>query len=152
MATTSPNPVESKTNPNAKAQPKRRMSSKTKLNLVLDITLFLAILFIIWTTAMMRLVFPPPTQADGWTLWGMSLNQWSEIQFYSLCVFTLLSFEHVVLHWKWVANMIANKMIKTKQKVDEGSLAMYAIGTCFALLFTLMAVLVAAIMTVQSPA
>ncbi len=129
----------------------KRLSSRTKLNLILDITLALAIVFIVWTTGMMRVAFPSPTKAEGWTLWGLTLNQWSDIQFYALCVFTVLSIEHVVLHWKWICGVVFCKMLKMKNKPDEGTLAMYGIGTAIGVLFVIMISLYVAMISAQQP-
>lgn len=136
---------------NAEQPKQKRLSSRTKLNLALDITLALAIVFIVWTTGMMRVAFPSPTRAEGWTLWGLTLNQWSDIQFYALCVFTVLSIEHVVLHWKWICGVVFCKMLKMN-KPDEGTLAMYGIGAAIGLLFVIMISLYVAMISAQQPA
>lgn len=66
-------------------RPKHKRLSMSVINLFIDITL-LAILFAIgWLSAILRFVFPAPTTAGGWKLWGLTYDQWSDLQFVGLC-------------------------------------------------------------------
>ena len=82
----------------AASQLVRRKMSRSLINFWLDLSLLVVLVCVGWISAMMRIVFPAPTSADGWKLWGMSFNQWSDFQFGALCLFGLLAVEHLVLH------------------------------------------------------
>jgi len=125
--------------------------SRTLLNFWLDATLLVAITFVGWVSVMMQVVFPAPTAAGGWELWGMSFNQWRDAQFISLCVCGLLALEHVVLHWKWVCNVITTQVLRIKDRPHEGSQAIYGVGTFIIILTLMMVGIIAALISVKRP-
>jgi hypothetical protein len=98
----------------ARPQPARRKMSMALINFWLDAGLLVAISFLGWVTAMLQIVFPAPTAAVGWTLWGLSYNQWHDAQFISLCAFALLVLVHLMLHWNWVCSVIATHVLRIK--------------------------------------
>ena len=102
-----------------------------------------------WISVMLQLVFPPPTEASGWKLWGLSYNEWQKAQFYSLCVFALLAVEHVVLHWNWVCSVLATQILRLKNRPDEGEQAVYGVGTFIVLLVVLMSTLIGAMFAAE---
>lgn len=121
------------------------------INFCLDSVLFLSLVFVVWVTAMMQLVFPAPTIADGWRLWGWSFNQWRDAQFGAICVCAALAIEHLVLHWNWVCGIIATKILRSKNRPDEASQAVYGVGTFIFLLLVMLAGVIAATVCVQPP-
>ena len=52
----------------ANRQPSRRKLSMSLMNFWLDLALLVNLVFVGWVSATMRVVFPAPTSADGWTL------------------------------------------------------------------------------------
>lgn len=137
-----------------KAAPKPRRGgggTKAIFNFFVDLALVVPIVIAVWVTAMLRLVFPIPTEADGWTLWGLTYTQWSDVQFFSLCAFVLLALEHVVLHWNWVCGVIATKILRVKKRPDEGVQAVYGVGAFIFVLLVMMVSLLAAMIGVQEP-
>ena len=129
----------------------RMKFSMALLNFWLDLALLLTLLFVGWVSAMMRVVFPVPTSADGWKLWGLTFNHWSDIQFFGLCAFGLLAIEHLVLHWNWVCSLIATKILRTKSRPDEANQAVLGVGTFITVLMAMLAGLIAAMLNVQRP-
>lgn len=132
-------------------KPKTQKVSRSVINFVLDAALLIAAVFLLWVSVMMRMVFPTPTNAAGWTLWGLSYNGWQDVQFSSLCVVALLALEHLVLHWSWVCGIIATKILRVKKRPDEANQAIYGVATFITLLLTLLAGLAAAMLAVKSP-
>lgn len=120
-------------------------------NFVLDAALLVATVFLLWVSVMMRLVFPAPTVADKWQLWGLSYDGWQDVQFSTLCVVALLALEHLVLHWSWVCGIIATKILRVKNRPDEANQAVYGVATLITLLLALLAGLAAAMLAVQKP-
>jgi hypothetical protein len=129
----------------APSQPGRRKMSRSLLNFWLDAALLLAVTFVLWVSAVMQAVFPPPTFADGWELWGLSYNQWHNMQFVGLCVCALLALEHVVLHWNWVCSVIATQVLRVKARPDEGVQAVYGVATFIAILLAVLGSVAAAV-------
>ncbi len=128
-----------------------RQLSRTMLNFWLDAALLMSVLFLVWVSALLQMVFPAPTSAKGWELWGMSFNQWRDTQFFALCVSALLALEHVVLHWNWICGVIATKVLRIQKRPDEGVQSIYGVGAFIAVLFVMMSTIFAAIVTVKHP-
>jgi hypothetical protein len=132
--------------------PTRKKVSMALINFWLDAALLLAIVVLGWVSAMMQIVFPPPTAADGWALWGLTYDDWRDVQFGSLCIFGLLVLEHLVLHWNWVCGMVATKLLHVKYRSDQGLEAVYGVGTLIGILTLMLAGVIAAILMVKAPA
>jgi hypothetical protein len=138
--------------PNApQPKPGRRKLSMAFLNFWLDAALLVSITFVLWVSTMMQVVFPAPTTAAGWELWGLSFDQWRNVQFYGLCVCAVLALEHVVLHWTWVCSVLTTQVLRLKSRPDEGSQAVYGVATFIVLLIVVMTSLLAALLTVKHP-
>ena len=88
----------------------QRRISRTAVNFLLDLALLVAFLGLIWSTAVLRFVFPPATAAAGWTLWGFNYDDWSGLQFALVCVLLLGVVLHVMLHWTWICGVIAARL------------------------------------------
>ena len=59
--------------------------SKTTFNFWLDFLLLVIFVSLTWVSVVTRFVFPPPSRAGGWLLWGGTYDQWQTIQFGLLC-------------------------------------------------------------------
>lgn len=129
----------------------RRKTSMALVNFALDAALLVSVAFLAWVSAMMQVVFPAPTTADGWVLWGLSYDQWRDLQFGSLCVFLVLTLEHLTLHWNWVCGVIATKVLHVKYRPDEGLQAVYGVATFIGIMSVVLASVIAAILTVRQP-
>jgi hypothetical protein len=132
-------------------RPVRRKLSMALINFWLDASLLLAVGFVGWVSAVLQVVFPAPTYAAGWTLWGLTYNQWHQLQFGSLCFCALVILLHVMLHWNWVCNVIAAQVLRIKQRPDDGMQTIYGVATLIVLLGTMLAGLIAAFLMVRSP-
>ena len=138
--------------PAASDRPAPKKMSMALINLLLDAALFLAIIAVMWLSVLLQVIFPAPTTAAGWRLWGLSFDQWRDAQFYALCVFAILAVEHLALHWNWVCCTIAAQVLRLKSRPDEGSQAIFGVGTFIAILVVIMASLIAALFSVSRPA
>lgn len=125
--------------------------SKTLFNFWLDAALLVAITFVVWVSVMMQVVFPDPTRAGGWELWGLSYDRWRDTQFYSLCVCALLALEHLVLHWSWVCGVIATRLLRVEKRPDDGVQAVYGVAFFITVLLVMLAGILAAVLTVRPP-
>lgn len=136
--------------PGAKAAGQGKASTAL-INFWIDAALFVTLVVMMWTAALLQFVFPPPTFAAGWKLWGLSYNDWHQIQFFALCTFALLTVEHLVLHWQWVCSIIAVKLLRVKERPNEAEQAIYGVGSFIVILVTVMVSLIAATLTVSRP-
>jgi hypothetical protein len=133
----------------ASRQPARRKMSMALVNFWLDAGLLISVSILGWVTAMLQIVFPAPTAAAGWTLWGLTYDQWHDAQFFALCTFALLVLVHVMLHWNWVCSVIATHVLRIKSRPDEGMQTIYGVTTLIVLLMIIAGTIIAAILTVH---
>ena len=88
-----------------------------------------------WVSAMLQFVFPAPTAAAGWSLWGLGYDQWHDLQFAVLCLFAARrSSLHVMMHWNWVCSVIATQIVRSRERPDEGMQTIYGVATLIVLL------------------
>jgi len=125
--------------------------SRTMLNFIIDAMLLVAAVSMSWVTVMLMVVFPIPTRTEGWKLWGMDFNQWRQVHFALFVVVALLALEHLVLHWKWVCGVIVTKILKLKNRPDEGIQAVYGVGAFIGMLLFMGAGIVVAKLMVDIP-
>ena len=79
------------------------------MNFVVDAALLALAVLLLFTAAVLRFVFPAPSVAAGWTLWGYGYDAWSNFQFALVAVFGLAILLHVMLHWSWVCGVIVTE-------------------------------------------
>jgi hypothetical protein len=122
--------------------------SRTVINFVLDTCLLTAFSVLVWSSMVVRFVFPPGPDANGWLLWGLSYDQWQTIQFANVAVLALGILTHVMLHWSWVCGVIATRLARNKKaKLDDGTQTIYGVALLIAIFNILgLAVALAALM------
>lgn len=128
--------------------------SRTTLNFFLDVVLFAITSGLLFTSAVVRLVFPPPTSADGWTLWGFSLNAWANAQFVLTCLIGLAILVHIMLHWSWVCGVVTTRLLGRKgadSRIDDGTRTLYGVAMLIAVLAVLGVLLGLCTLMVQPP-
>jgi hypothetical protein len=121
------------------------------INLLLDFLLLVITLGIIWTTCLLKIVFPVGTRADGWTLWGLDYDGWSNVQTGLLAVVALAIVIHVMLHWTWVCSSIRTRLLGRSGKLADGTQTLYGVATLVVLVAATTGLLVAAELTVRQP-
>jgi hypothetical protein len=126
--------------------------SRTIVNLSLDTTLLAAFLVLAFASTIVRFIFPPGPDAKGWSLWGLSYDQWSSLEFGLVALLAFGILLHVMLHWSWVCGVVATRFANNKKaKLDEGSQTIYGVGLLI-VIFNLLGLAIAlAALTVQSP-
>jgi hypothetical protein len=143
--------VDLQADPADRPQAARKTKSRVMLNFWLDALLLVNVVFIAWVSALIYIVFPAPTKADGWVLWGRTFDQWHDIQSTALCVCGLLAIEHIVLHWNWVCCTIAARILHSRNRPDESVQAVYGVGTFICVLIIVFSGVVAGTFCVQQP-
>jgi hypothetical protein len=130
--------------------------SKTDVNFVLDAALLVMFVLLCWESVIVRFVFPPGSQAEGWSLWGASFDDWIAIQFATLCIFSTGVTLHVMLHWSWVCGVIASKRRKRASAQsaggqDNGSRTLWGVSLLIVLFNAIGLGVAAAALTVRGP-
>lgn len=126
--------------------------SKTILNFWLDATLLAVFSALCCISAILQFVFPVGPSALGWTLWGWDYIAWRDLQFATLCLFSLGVLVHVMLHWSWVCGVITTRIVATQSRPDDGIRTIWGVATLIVLFHLLAAVVAAALFTIQAPA
>jgi len=125
--------------------------SKTVINFWLDTLLLILFMMILWSTAVVRFVFPAGTTAVGWQLWGWSYDQWVDVQTVSISLFGLAVLVHVMLHWTWVCGVIAKRFSKKKTKLEDGTRTLWGVGLLIVVVHVLGIGIAVAVLTIQAP-
>jgi hypothetical protein len=131
-------------------KPRRRISVSV-VNFWIDATLLAAFAFLGWISATLQVVFPAPTAATGWTLWGLGYDQWRDVQFGGLCVMALCVLVHVMMHWNWVCSVVATQIVRSESRPDEGMQTIYGVITLIVLLHVIAGGVIAAMLCVHQP-
>ena len=125
--------------------------SKTIFNFWLDTLLLVLFLSLAAVSAITQFVFPPPTNAGGWLLWGGTYGHWLSIQFGILCTLGLGILLHVMMHWSWVCGVISTKFSRSKQRMDDGIQTIVGVGVLIVLLHVVGGFVFAAWVMIQKP-
>lgn len=124
--------------------------SRAMTNFVLDALLAVDFVALLAVTGVIRFVFPDPSLSEGWTLWGQTLGGWLQIQFVVMAVLGAGVVLHVMLHWKWVCNMLTrggNSSLKT----DDGIQTLVGVGFLAVVLHIIGLTVLAGMLTVARP-
>jgi hypothetical protein len=135
--------------PIAREKPARRLSMSV-VNFWLDATLLAAITAHGWLAVVLRFVFPAPSKAIGWSLWGWTFDQWWDFQFSMLCVFAVGALVHVMLHWNWVCLVVANQILG-KKRPNDAMQTILGVGTLIVLLHLIAIGVIIAMATIVRP-
>ena len=130
--------------------------NKTTINFWLDTFLLVVFMLLCWISIVLRYAFPSPLASEGWTLWGGSYLDWSDYQFFTLCVLMASIVLHVMLHWSWVCGVIA-KWYRHRfpdsslGNEDNGSRTLWGVGLLIAVCNIVGLGIAAAVLSIQSP-
>jgi hypothetical protein len=128
--------------------------TRTSINFLLDCALCVIFLSIVFCAVVLRFVFPPATSAAQWVLWGASYDDWAQIQFAILCLFTLAVLVHVMLHWTWICGVVSNRLSEWRKKptrIDEASRTVYGVGLLILVVNVIGVSIAVAALTIQPP-
>lgn len=128
-----------------------RRVSVSVINFWIDLSLLALLLVLGWVSAVLQFVFPAPTAAAGWSLWGVGYDRWHDVQFAVLCLFAAGIVLHVMMHWNWVCSVIATQIVRSRHRPDEGMRTIYGVATLIVLLHLIGAGLIAAMFCVHQP-
>ncbi len=131
---------------------RRQWISKTMINFVVDAVLLVFVVALLFVAATLRFVFPAPTLAAGWTLWGLGYDAWADFHFVLITLFGLAVLLHIMLHWAWVCGVIATKVMRgRKAKPDEGQQTIWGVGLMIFIINIVGMLLGLAYLSIQAP-
>lgn len=129
----------------------RRRVSVSVINFWIDVSLLVVLLGLGWLSAVLQFVFPAPTAAVGWSLWGLGYDQWHDAQFAAICLLAAGVVVHVMMHWNWVCSVIATQIVRSRHRPDDGMQTIYGVATLIVLLHLIGAGVIAAMFCVHQP-
>ncbi|WP_210420191.1 DUF4405 domain-containing protein [Aquisphaera giovannonii] len=121
------------------------------VNFWLDLSLLIVFVLMSWEAASLQFLLPAPTLSAGWTLFGLTYDQWRDIQFGTLCLFAFGVVLHVMLHWNWVCSVVATQVLHTKARPDEGKQTIIGVATLIVLLHILGIGVIVSLFFVHAP-
>lgn len=128
---------------------------QTIINFWLDALLMVTFLAVVWVSVIVRFVFPSAAAAAGYSLWGMPLVRWMDLQFGLIAFFFLEIVIHVMLHWTWVCGVIGGRLFRKKdgekRTFDEGQRTILGVGLLIILLNVMGVGIAVAVLSIQSP-
>ena len=81
---------------------------RSKLNFLFDAIAFAGFVFLTSTGVLMRYTLPPGSKRFM-TIWGLDRHEWGDIHFWISIVFLGLLAMHLLLHWRWIVNIITGR-------------------------------------------
>ncbi len=81
---------------------------RTNLNFIIDTVAFIGFVLLTTTGVLMRYVLPPGSGSDS-TIWGLDRHEWGGVHFWISVIFFSILALHLVLHWRWIANVVCGQ-------------------------------------------
>jgi len=146
--------TESQSASQTSTKPKKSAISWTIINFLLDALLLAIFVALAAVALILRFIFPPATQADGWTLWSRDYDQWSAGCFNLFGLFALCVLVHVMLHWSWICGVVGRQISKWRRRpvrIDDAAQTVYGVGLLILLLISLGVAVAAAALSIREP-
>jgi hypothetical protein len=123
------------------------------VNFVLDACLLTITLSLLFTAAVLRLVFPAPSATAGWKLWGYDYDAWANLQFVLVAIIGLAVLAHLMLHWSWVTGVVVTRLLgRPAREVKAGaSQTVWGVAMLIVIVNLLGALVGVAYLTIQAP-
>jgi hypothetical protein len=128
--------------------------SRASVNFLVDCCLLLNFVIVLATTLMLRALFPHPTHADEWTVWGLGYDRWANVQFWAVMSMAAVVLLHLILHWNWVCGFVAGRIARftgRRAKTVSSLNTLYGVTLLIVILSTIGAFLLVAQFSVVSP-
>ena len=128
--------------------------SRSAINFLLDSVLLIAFVALIAIAIVVQIAFPAASAAAGWTLWGLTLDEWLGWQFRAILVFAVAVGLHLILHWTWVCGFVAARLSERAGRritTNESTRTVYGVIMLIVILIGLMGLVAAAQRAVRGP-
>lgn len=81
---------------------------RTTVNFIIDAVAFIGFVVLTTTGILMRYTLPPGSGHHS-TIWSLDRHEWGGIHFWISAVFFSILALHLLLHWRWIVNVIAGR-------------------------------------------
>lgn len=81
---------------------------RSKLNFIFDAAGFAGFVFLTTTGVLIRYILPPGSGRFS-SIWGIDRHGWGNIHFWISVVFLAILAMHLLLHWRWVNNILTGR-------------------------------------------
>ena len=78
------------------------------LNFIIDVIAFVGFVVLTTTGVLMRYILPPGSGYHS-MVWTLDRHEWGGIHFWISVVFFSILALHLVLHWRWIVNVITGR-------------------------------------------
>ncbi len=128
--------------------------SRTVVNFILDAALLLITLALVFTTAVLRFVFPIPSAAAGWTLWGSGYDGWANFQSILMATVSGAVLLHIMMHWSWVCGVVVARILRrrgSQARLDDGRQTLWGVAMLIVVLNILALLVGVAYLSITPP-
>jgi len=84
--------------------------SRSSVNFIVDAIVALLFLCVMCVASVVHFIFPAPSRAVGWFVWGLNLDTWSLIEVTTICIFAVAVLVHLIFHWTWVCGFVTARV------------------------------------------
>ncbi len=81
---------------------------RTTLNFIIDVLAFVGFVLLTTTGVLMRYILPPGSGRYS-TIWSLDRHEWGGLHFWISVVFFSILALHLLLHWRWIVNVITGR-------------------------------------------
>ncbi len=112
--------------------------ARNETNFWFDIWLLINFVVLVCFTTITQFLFPVAEKTKGWKVLSLTYQNWIDMQFVTLCIFTIGLLIHLMLHWNWVCNIGAGYVAKIshskREKPHDGIRTIVGVGILILLL------------------
>lgn len=94
------------------AAPKKKSLSNNAFNFIVDCIMLVSGMCVLAATMVLAFVFPAPSQAAGYSIWGYGYDGWARFLIANISIFLVLILLHIILHWVWVCMFVTSRLGK----------------------------------------
>ena len=109
---------------------------------------------VLWVSGVVHFVFPLPSEALGWQLWGLGYEDWLFCQFLVVCAFSLGVLLHLILNWNWVCGFLTTRFSRwsgNRIAWNEAIKTAYGVSTLILVFMVLGVLLLMAELQIRAP-
>ncbi len=128
--------------------------SRSGVNFWVDFSILVMLCTLLWVTGVVHFVFPPPSEASGWQLWGLGFEDWLSCQLLVVCAFSLGVLLHLILQWNWVCGFLTTRISRwtgRRLRWNEAIKTAWGVSTLILVLTVLGTLLLMAELQIRAP-
>jgi hypothetical protein len=128
--------------------------SRSAWNFMVDSLLAIIVCTLLAVSAVIFYVFPKPSAATGWTVWGWTLDQWLRGQSAITILFAAMLLVHLILHWNWILGFITARWSRSTGRtvrISESAKTLFGVTALILVLAILASFILAAALASASP-